>query len=96
MQYPLCILRCNVETAHIIYFAKGGRGVAVLGSVQEESGWGAARYGLVACGSSGSVKIVGLDDLIGRFQPCDSMILWFTHPNNPHNHCMSLMFIAYH
>ena len=54
--------------------AKGGGGVAISGSVQEASGRGAARYGLAACGS-GSVKTVGLDDLIGHFQPCDSMIV---------------------
>jgi len=33
------------------------------------------RYGLVACGTNGNGKVVGLDDLAGRFQPCDSMIL---------------------
>jgi len=42
------------------------------------SGWGAMRYSLVACGSKGNGRIVGLDDLVGPFQPCDSMILWFT------------------
>lgn len=31
------------------------------------------RYGLAACGSSGSARIVGLDDHVGPFQP--SMIL---------------------
>ena len=29
-----------------------------------------------ACGSSGDGRAVGLDDLAGPFQPCDSMILW--------------------
>ena len=29
----------------------------------------------MACGSSGNGKTVGLDDLIGPFQPCDSMIV---------------------
>jgi len=57
--------------------AQGSGGVAVLGSVQEASGWGATRYGLVACGSKGNGRTVGLDDLIGPFQPWDSMILWF-------------------
>ena len=33
------------------------------------------RYGLVACGSKANGKTVGLDDLAGPFQPCDSMIL---------------------
>jgi len=33
------------------------------------------RYGLVACGSKGHGRTVGLDDLVGPFQPCDSMIL---------------------
>ena len=33
------------------------------------------RYGLVACGSNGSGRTVGLDNLVGPFQPCDSMIL---------------------
>ena len=36
---------------------------------------GATRYGLVASGSNGDGRIVGLDDLVGPFQPCDSMIL---------------------
>ena len=39
------------------------------------SGWGAMRSGLVACGSNGFGKTVGLGDLVGPFQPCDSMIL---------------------
>ena len=34
-------------------------------------------YGLLACGSNGNGRMVGLDDLVGPFQPCDSMILWF-------------------
>jgi len=55
--------------------AQGGGGVAVPGSVQEASGWAATRYGLVACGSSGDGRMVGLDELVGPFQPCD-MILW--------------------
>jgi len=29
----------------------------------------------VACGSNGDGRTVGLGDLVGRFQPCDSMIL---------------------
>jgi len=33
------------------------------------------RYGLVACGSNGDGRMVGLDDLAGPFEPCDSMIL---------------------
>jgi len=33
------------------------------------------RYGLVASDSNGDGKTVGLDDLVGPFQPCDSMIL---------------------
>ena len=32
-------------------------------------------YGLVACGSNGNRRMVGLADLVGPFQPCDSMIL---------------------
>jgi len=32
-------------------------------------------YGLVACGSNDSGRTVGLDDFVGPFQPCDSMIL---------------------
>ena len=35
-------------------------------------GWD-TRYGLVM--SSASERTVGLDDLVGPFQPCDSMIL---------------------
>jgi len=27
--------------------------------------------------SNGDRRTVGLDDLVGPFQPCDSMILWF-------------------
>ena len=37
------------------------------------------RYGLVACGSKANGRTVGLDDLVGPFQPCDSMI----HKSNP-------------
>ena len=55
--------------------AQGGCGVAVPGSVQEVSGCGVPRYGLVACDSNGNGRTVGLDDLVGPFQHCDSMIL---------------------
>ena len=55
--------------------AQGGDGVAVPGSVQEAPGREATRYGLVACGSMGNGRVVGLDDLAGLFQPRDSMIL---------------------
>ena len=47
------------------------------GSVQEVSGWGATRHGLVACGRKGSGRTVGLDDLVRPFQSCGSMILGF-------------------
>ena len=57
--------------------AQWGGGVSIPGSVQEVSGQGATRYGLVAYGSNGDGRTVGLDDLVGPFQPCDSMILWF-------------------
>ena len=40
------------------------------------SGWGATRYGLVACGSKSNRRTVGLDDLVDPFQACYSMILW--------------------
>ena len=43
------------------------------------SGWGATRYGLVACSSKGNARVVGLDDLVGLFQSCDSMILTTWH-----------------
>jgi len=33
------------------------------------------RYGIVAHGSNGDGRTVGLDDLVGPFQACDSMIL---------------------
>ena len=33
---------------------------------------------LVAHGSNGNGKTVGLDGLVGPFQPCDSMILLIT------------------
>lgn len=39
------------------------------------SGWGATRCGLVACGSDGDRRVVGLDNPVGPFQPCDSV--WF-------------------
>jgi len=55
--------------------AQGGGGVTIPDSVQEASGLGATRCDLVACGSKGNGKPVGLDDLVGPFQPCDSMIL---------------------
>ena len=29
----------------------------------------------MACGSNGDERMVVLDDLVGPFQPCDSMIL---------------------
>ena len=29
----------------------------------------------MACGSNGNGRMAGLDDLVGPFQPCDSMIL---------------------
>ena len=54
--------------------SQGSGGVTIPGSVQEVSGWGATRYGLVACDSKGNGRTVGLDDLVGPFQPCDSMI----------------------
>ena len=41
----------------------GGGGVTVPGCVQEASGWGATRYGLVACGSNGDGRTIELDDL---------------------------------
>jgi len=31
------------------------------------------RYGLVACGSNGNGRTVGLQDFVGPFQPCDSV-----------------------
>ena len=58
--------RCTLIDAHEHF---------VPGSVQETSGWGATRYGLVACGSKGNGRMVGLDGLVGPFQPCDSTIL---------------------
>ena len=52
---------------HWSWPSQGDGGVAVPGSVQEASGWRAMRYGLVACGISGSTRMVGLDDLVGPF-----------------------------
>ena len=43
--------------------AQGGGEVAVPGSVQEASGRGATRYGLVVCGSNGDGRTVGPDDV---------------------------------
>jgi len=44
-------------------------------------GWCSAEHeltdGLVACGSNGNGRTVGLDGLAGPFQPCDCMTLWF-------------------
>ena len=57
--------------------AQGGGGVTVRGSVQEASGRGATGYVLVACDSNGDARMVGLDDLVGPFQLCDSVILRF-------------------
>lgn len=44
------------------------------------SGWGTTWYGLVGCGSNGNGRMVGLHDLVGPFQPYDSMILWRASP----------------
>ena len=55
--------------------AQGGGGVAVPSSVQEASGSGASRNGLVACGSNGNRRMAALHDLVDPFQPCDSVIL---------------------
>ena len=57
--------------------ARRGGGVTIPDSVQEASGWEAMRYGLVACGSNDNGRMVVLDDLVGSFKPCDSMILRF-------------------
>jgi len=56
--------------------AQGGGGVTIPGGVQEVSGWGAKRYSLVACGSKGNGRTVELDDLVGPFQPWDSMTVF--------------------
>ena len=32
----------------------------------------------MACGNKDNGRMVGLDDLVGPFQPCDSMILFIT------------------
>ena len=76
----------------------------VPGSVQEASGWGATRYGSVACGSKGNGRTVGLDDLVDPFQPWDSMILWLCEgfdrgqnlPWNWRNLCLSIFFNTIH
>jgi len=52
----------------------GRCGVTIPGSVQEVSGCRAMRYGLIAYGSKGNGRMVGLDDLVGPLHPCDSMI----------------------
>jgi len=38
-------------------------------------------YGLVACGNKGNGRTGGLHDLVGPFQPCDSVILLFGMAN---------------
>ena len=58
----------SVASQALAWPAQGDGGVAVPGSVQEASGWGSMRCGLVACGSNGNGRTVELDDLV---------ILWF-------------------
>ena len=51
------------------------------------------RYSLAACGSNGNRRAVGLDDLddlLGPFQPCDSMILFQLEIENFSKHCCSV------
>ena len=36
----------------------------------------------MACGSNGDGRTVGLDDLVGAFQPYDSMIQWLYNKQN--------------
>ena len=43
----------------------------------------------MACGSKGNGRMVGLDDLVGPFQPCDSVILLFYFM-----HLLSAVFFA--
>ena len=47
--------------------AQEGGGVTVPGSVQEVSRRATTRHGLVACGSNGDGRTVGLDDQIRSF-----------------------------
>lgn len=58
-------------------------------------------YGLVACGSNGNGRMVGLDDFLGPFQPRDSVILrvlgmlrchLHTFKNYLHNHSVDVVY----
>ena len=55
--------------------SQGGGAVAVPGGVHTSNLLILTPLGLVSCGSSGNGRTVGLDDLVGPFQPCDSMFL---------------------
>lgn len=44
------------------------------------------RYGLVACGSNSDGRIVGLEDLLGPFQPCGCITVIL-----PREHWMHVM-----
>ena len=68
----------SVASQALAWPAQGDGGVAVPGSVQEASGWGATRCALVACASNGNGRTVGLDDLVGPFPSWGSMILWYS------------------
>ena len=74
---PSVIFQCKVFIGQALeWSAQGGGGVTVPGSVQEASGRGATRYHSSLVGSNGD-RMVGLDELVGPFQPCDFMILQF-------------------
>ena len=56
----------------------GGGGVTDPGGVQRAFGCCVEGHGLA--GTIGNGRTVGLDDLVGPFQPCDSMILYKKRP----------------
>ena len=45
----------------------------------------------MVCGSKGNGRMVGLDELVGPFQPCDSMILWTVTTESPQSFLFSKM-----
>jgi len=74
---PLCVH--PKQPKHLPFWkACTGQGEAegcVISVWMRNSLW--MRYGLVACGSKGNGRTVGLDDLVGPFQPCDSIFAPF-------------------
>jgi len=77
--YSDVCLQCSVFSLFLFSVCSLLFTYVISGLYHSVSGWGATRYGLGACGSNGNGRTVGLDDLVGPFQPCDSMIPWSAH-----------------